>query len=52
MMLKSILCDYSNAYVIVSGRIRISGGGADDTTKRTKERDKELIFKNCVPFTQ
>ena len=46
-MLKSGLCDYCDAYTLVSGRITIIGFGeeADDTTKGTDERDKEVVFK-------
>ena len=33
MMLKSSLCDYSDAYILVSGRITITGVGANDDTK-------------------
>ena len=55
-MLKSSLCDYSEAYILVSGTITIDGAGADDNAKgnerdRTDERDKEVISKNCAPFT-
>ena len=32
-MLKSSLCDYSDAYILVSGTIAITGGGADDNAK-------------------
>ena len=53
-MLKSGLCDYCDAYTLVSGRITIIGFGeeADDITKGTDERDKEVVFKNCAPFTK
>ena len=50
-MLKSRLCDYSNAYLLVSGTVTIGGAGADDNAKRTDERDKGVIFKNCAPYT-
>ena len=49
-MLKSSLCDYSNAYVLVKGRITITGAGADVTARQADERDKGVIFKNCAPF--
>ena len=41
-MLKSSLCDYSDAYILVKGKITITGEG--------DERDKGA-FKNCAPFT-
>ena len=33
-MLRSILCDYSDAYVLVNVTITITGEGADDAEKR------------------
>ena len=50
-MLKSSLCDYSDAYILVKGRIRIAGAGADLAARRADERDKGVAFKNCAPFT-
>ena len=38
--LESNLCDYSDAYILVTGNINITGG--NDNTK--------VAFKNCVPF--
>ena len=51
-MLKSCLCDYSDAYIIVSGNITIHGARADDAVKPTNELNKEAIFNICVPFTK
>ena len=50
-MLKSSLCDYSDAYILVKGRITITGAGADAAARQADERDKGVAFKNCVPFT-
>ena len=50
IMLKCSLCDYSDAYILVEGKITITGPGADDVAKRADERDKEIILKNCAPF--
>ena len=50
-LLKSSLCDYSNAYILLSGTITITGAGADDAAKRLDEINKGVIFKNCAPFT-
>ena len=36
-MLRSILCDYSDAYVLVNVTITITGEGADDAEKRADE---------------
>ena len=51
-MLKTSLCNYIDAYVLVSGTITINGAGADDAAKRLDEREREVIFKNCGPFTE
>ena len=50
-MLKSSLCDYSDAYILVKGKITITGREADVATRRADERDKGVAFKNCAPFT-
>ena len=50
-MLKSSLCDYSDAYILVKGTITIAGAGADAAARQADERDKIVIFKNCAPFT-
>ena len=50
-MLKSSLCDYSDAYIIVKGKITIIGEGADAAAREADERGKGSAFKNCAPFT-
>ena len=47
-MLKSSLCDYSDAYILVKGRITITGAGADAAARQADERNKGVIFKNCA----
>ena len=49
-MLKSSLCDYSDAYILVKGKITIAGAGADAAARQADERNKGVIFKNCAPF--
>ena len=51
-MLKSSLCDYSDAYILVKEKIKITitGEGADAAARQADERDKGVIFKNCAPF--
>ena len=49
-MLKSSLCDYSDSYILVKGRIKITGAGADAAARQADERDKGVAFKNCAPF--
>ena len=49
-MLKSSLCDYSDAYILVKGRITITGAADDAAARQADERNKGVIFKNCAPF--
>ena len=51
-MLRSNLCDYADAYILVKGTITITGAGNDDAEKQLDERNKGVIFKNCAPFTK
>ena len=50
-MLKSNLCDCSDAYILAKGTITITGAGADAAARQADERDKGVAFKNCAPFT-
>ena len=50
-MLKSSLCDYSDACILVKGKITITGAGDDDAATQPDARDKSVAFKNCAPFT-
>ena len=50
-MLKFRLCDYSDAYIHVKGKITIVGEGDDAAARQADERDKGAVFKNCPPFT-
>ena len=51
-MLKSNLCDYADAYILVKGAITITGAGNDYAAKQADERDKGVVLKNCAPFTK
>ena len=51
-MLRSNLCDYADTYVLVNGRITITGHGDHDDAKRLDERDKGVMFKNCALFVK
>ena len=45
-MLKSSLCDYIDAYILVSGTIivtKIEAGAGNN--------GNQVVFKNCAPFT-
>ena len=48
-MLKSSLCDYSDAYILVQGTISINNTAAQGAA--ANNTNKKVIFKNCVPFT-
>ena len=50
-MLRPRLCDYSDAYILVSGTITITGTGNDDVVTQEVERNTVVIIKNCTPFT-
>ena len=51
-MLRSNSCDYADAYILVNGRITITGAGDDSAAIQADERDKGVTFKNCTPFTK
>ena len=50
-MLKSCLCDYSDAYNLVKGKITITETGDDTAAREADERDKGVALKNCALFT-
>ena len=51
-MLESSLCDYCDAYILVKGRIIITGAGDDAAEIQADERNNGVIFKNHAPFYQ
>ena len=48
-MLKSSLCDYSDAYILVKGTIIVNNTAAADADANNS--NKKVIFINCTPFT-
>ena len=48
-MLKSSLCDYSDAYILVKGTISANNTAAAGAA--VNNTNKKVIFKNCAPFT-
>ena len=48
-MLRSSLCDYSDAYIVVKGNITVNNTAAEGAA--ATNTNKKVIFKNCVPFT-
>ena len=47
-MLRSSLCDYSYAYIVVKGNISVNNTG---TAAAPNNRNRKVIFKNYAPFT-
>ena len=47
--LRSILCDYSDAYILVKGNISVNYTAAEGAA--ANNANKKVIFKNCAPFT-
>ena len=48
-MLKSSLCDYRDAYIIVKGTTSVNNTAAQGAAANND--DKKVIFENCAPFT-
>ena len=48
-MLRSNLCDYSDAYILVKGNITVNNTAGDGAA--ANNTNKKVIFKNCTPFT-
>ena len=50
-MLRSDLCDCSDAYILVKGKITVAAPGADDDANNIRDkRNRPLILKNSAPF--
>ena len=48
-MLRSSLCDYSDAFILVKGNISVNNtAGVGAAANKT---NKKVIFTNCAPFT-
>ena len=48
-MIKSSLCDYSDAYIHAKGTTTVNNTAAADAD--ANNTNKKVIFKNCTPFT-
>ena len=48
-MLRSSLCDYSDAYILVTRTVTVVNAAAADTD--ANNTNKKVVFKNCTPFT-
>ena len=60
-MLRYNLFDYADSYILVKGTITITGSAGPVAgrtgeqllaARQADERDKEVTFKNCAPFTK
>ena len=50
-MLRSSLCDYSDAYILVKGTITVTAPGANNGANNMRDkRNRPLILKNNAPF--
>ena len=49
-MLKSSLCNYSDAYILVKGKVTVNNTAAADAD--ANNTNKKVIFKNCASFTE
>ena len=50
-MLRSNLCDYSDAYILVKGTITVAAPGVNDNADNIRDkRNRPLILKNNAPF--
>ena len=53
--IESSLCDYSDAYILVTGNITVTrtiaaAAGGDPQRKQPLNAATQVIFKNCAPF--
>ena len=44
-MLRSYLCDFSDVYIVVKGKVHVTGGS------NSSQKNRPLAFKNNAPFT-
>ena len=50
-MLRSSLCDYSDAYILVKGTITVTAPGVNNNANNIRDkRNRHVILKNNVPF--
>ena len=50
-MLKFGLCDYSDAYILVKGKLTVVGAGEIPAAIQVDGNNKQAIFENCTTFT-
>ena len=50
-MLKSSLCNYSDAVILFKRKITTAAAEADVDGRQVNERNKVATYKKCEPFT-
>ena len=51
LMLRSNLCDYSDAYILVKGTITVTATGVNNNANNIRDkRNRPVILKNNAPF--
>ena len=50
-MLRSSLCDYSDAYILVKGSISVNNNAGAGVDANNTNKKLTKILKNCAPFT-
>ena len=49
-MLRSNLCNYSDAYILVKGTITVTAPGVNNNANKRNKRNRPLILKSNAPF--
>ena len=49
---ESSLCDYSDAYILVTGDIAVKKRNNDTTNNIDITQATQVVFKNCAPFNK
>ena len=50
--IESSLCDYSDAYILVTGDIAVKKRNDDNTNNIDITQATQVVFKNCAPFNK
>ena len=50
-MLKSDLCDYSDAYIVVKGTIGVGGTNANNRRNKRLAFNRNVLFRSCISKT-
>ena len=50
-MLRSSLCNNSDAYILVKGNISVNNTAGAGAAAAANNTNKKVVFRNCSPFT-